>query len=98
MCSVVLFRWQKGLDQSALHAVVWPHARVDMVAHDSYLCHHYSSPLNRPWPTKRISGQNFTMPSVDNFVGSNGGKISLQNHGPCPVECRPKNHEDWILC
>ena len=91
--------WRKGLDQEALHHMVWPYAQLDMIAHDSYLCHHYPSKLgNRPWPTQRISGHGFTEPKNLNFVGSNGGKISLKQHGECPKRCRPKDHVDWLLC
>lgn len=98
MLAFVKFTWSKGLDQTALHAVVWPHAKLDMVAHDSYLCRAYKSEFNRPWPTQRISGPNFTEPDVLNFVGSNGGKISMKTHGPCDAQCRPKDHQDWLLC
>lgn len=98
MLDYVKLKWFKGLDQNALHAVVWPEAQKDMVAHDSYLCHHFASDFNRPWPTQRISGPDFSAPEVLNFVGSNGGKITLANHGECPKQCRPKNHPDWLLC
>ena len=98
MLSYVGLTWRKGLDQSALAAIVWPHAEPDMVAHDSYLCEMYYSPNNRPWPTQRVNGPNFTAPEVLNFVGSNGGKIFLKQQSPCPVQCRPLEHQDWILC
>lgn len=94
----VKFQHFKGLDQNALHAVLWPQAKKDMVAHDSYLCLQYPTKFNRPWPSQRLSGPNFTMPQSENFVGANGGRISLQNHGACPLQCRPQNHQDWILC
>ena len=90
--------WQKGKDQEVLHRVVWPYAKLDMIAHDSYLCDRYPSPDNRAWPTQRISGRDFTKPDILNFVGSNGGKISLNQHGACPKKCRPENHPDWLLC
>ena len=98
MLDFVKFQWSKGLDQAALNKVLWPHASQDMVAHDSYLCRHFPSEFNRPWVTQRISGPNFSEPDELNFVGSNGGKISLSNHGACPVECRPTEHKDWLLC
>lgn len=90
--------WLKGRDQAALGFVVWPHAVQDMMAHDSYTCRTFSNPGNRPWPTQRDSGPNFTQPEDVNFVGSNGGYISLPIHGACPVECRPANHQNWLLC
>ena len=45
----------------------------------------------RPFPTRRLYGKY-------NFVGSNGGSITLQKDGPCPKECRPKEHKKWLLC
>ncbi len=98
MLDFVQFKWTKGLDQGALHKIVWPVAKTDMTAHDSYLCLQYSNKFNRPWPTQRIAGPDFSEPNVLNFVGSNGGKITMQNHGACPVECRPQDHQDWLLC
>jgi hypothetical protein len=92
---------RSGLDQVALDNYVWPHAQLDMIAHDSYLCQTYPGPFNRAWPTQRISGPNFTAPtdsSVNNFVGSNGGCITLKKHKTCPKPCRPKNHQNWLLC
>lgn len=53
---------------------------------------------HRPFPTQRINGPDFTDTDEWNFVGSNGGKITLQNHGECPAECRPKEHPEWKLC
>ena len=88
----------KELDQTALKLMVWPVAQKDMVAHDSYFCQYFASEFNRPWPTQRISGPNFTAPENLNFVGSKGEAIGLDNHWECPLECRPKNHSDWLLC
>jgi hypothetical protein len=98
MLDYVKTTWMKGLDQTALSVVVWPHAQKDMIAHDSYLCQVYINPNNRPWPTQRIAGDNFTFPEDLNFVGSNGGKISLQEQGECPIKCRPSHHQNWLIC
>ena len=87
-----------GLDQNALRALVWPEAQKDMVAHDSYHCQNFASEHNRPFPTQRLSGPNFSAPEEVNFVGSPGQKISLEKNGECPQQCRPQNHLDWLLC
>ena len=97
MLNFIGYKWEKGLDQEALANEVWPFARLDMVAHDSYLCLNFTGNV-WPWPTQRISGPGLSEPSQPNFVGSNGGKISINAHGPCPVECRPPEHQDWLLC
>ena len=93
-------KWFKGLDQNALSALLWPEAQKDMVAHDSYHCHHFPSEHNRPWPTQRISGPDFSAPGEKNFVGNNDifRTISMKTYGECPKQCRPKNYLDWLLC
>ena len=91
-------KWVKGLDQVALDKVVWPLAKEDLIAHDSYTCNTFKSNGNKPWPTQRISGPKFSEPEVLNFVGSNGGKISMKQHGACPEQCRPIAHPEWLLC
>ena len=90
----------KGLDQQLLNMHLWPLASQNLIVHDSYLCVSYQAIGHgfRPWPTKRLSSEDFNEGVVNNFVGSNGGQISLKSHPPCPVECRPKEHQDWTLC
>ena len=86
--------WSKGVDQGALAMVVAPHAATDSMVHDSYLCKSSLGKGSIPaaWPTRR---QHFEDPSVPNFVG-NTGDFSISNE--CPVECRPKDHQDWTTC
>ena len=88
----------KGLDQSLLRKHLWSIFSKDMISHDSFLCNSYKTPFHRPFPTQRLNGPNFTDIDVWNFVGSNGGKIHMKNHGPCPAACRPKEHQDWLMC
>ena len=52
----------------------------------------------RPWPTERLRD----VPR--NYVGSNG-KPSMdivpgntRVFKPCPADCRPEKHQDWVLC
>ena len=91
-------RWGKGQDQGLLAKYLWPVAKDDMVAHDSFLCTRFKSKMVRPFPTKRIAGPDYKTGVKDNFVGSNGGQISLANVKACPIQCRPKRHKDWLLC
>ena len=98
MLDLCKLKWEKGLDQWVLNQVVWPLARHDMVAHDSYLCNSYPSEFNRPYPTQRINGPNYTNPGEWNYIGSNGGTFYLPDDNPCPIECRPAVHQDWLLC
>ena len=71
-----------------LFRFVWPLAKSDAVSHDSYNCTLF--PNTQPFPTERIRQPN-------NFVGS----IVISNNTlwvECPIECRPKDHPDWIHC
>jgi hypothetical protein len=92
--------WRQGLDQDLLGMFLWPRASLDMVAHDSYTCTAYPSPMNRPFPTKRNSSEDFLHSPGRNLVGSDNDDrtIDLQQFPACPPECRPKDHQDWLLC
>lgn len=97
-------RATKGYDQTVLKKHVWPHAEHDSVAHDSYLCL-YNNPrvgnrdsAHRAFPTQRVNSKGYGEPHATNFVGSNGGKIFLPHSKQCPPECRPVDHQDWLLC
>lgn len=79
--------WTKGYDQDLLEQHVWPLVKNVTVVHDAYLCTRFPAPHTRPWPTRREVGP-------WNFVGSAGSSIERE----CPLECRPKNHQDWTTC
>ena len=84
---------RKIIDQKSLKNVIWPFAKNDSVIHDSYTCN--SKRLRgtdvRPFPTRRLYGK-------FNFIGSNGGSITLKGDGPCPQDCRPTDHKEWLVC
>ena len=87
---------KKGIDQHLLARLVWPYAKNDSVIHDSYTCRmtRLRGTDIRPFPTKRLQRRH-------NFVGdrsSSKGEITVKKHGACPVQCRPKEHQDWIIC
>ncbi|CAG0891388.1 unnamed protein product [Darwinula stevensoni] len=79
-------------DQAILRKVLWPATNRRMLMHDSYFCTkpEYEGPKYRPFPTRREKGD---------FVAigprTEGASEKL---GKCPVECRPKNHQDWEYC
>ena len=81
------------MDQKLLKDLIWPIARNDSVIHDSYTCKikRLKGTDMRPFPTRRLHGK-------FNFVGSNGGTITLDHDGPCPKECRPSKHKEWVVC
>ena len=50
----------------------------------------YPSAHWRPFPTQRLNNTPL------NFVGAaNEGE---HTEATCPEECRPRQHQDWILC
>ena len=58
------------------------------IAHDSYYCEEFSNTM--PFPVKRPTGPN-------NFVGAiilDGSSLKT----PCPIPCRPLDHQDWTIC
>ncbi|XP_042213523.1 uncharacterized protein LOC121860430 isoform X2 [Homarus americanus] len=91
----LVFRWSNNKstssqDQSNVVLLLWPTFKKSHLAHDSYWCNTF--PGSRPFPTKR---ENFT------FVGMRSlreyySEDSIKD--PCPVQCRPAKHKDWIYC
>ena len=83
---------KKGRDQDFLNDYFYPFAIHRATIHDSFLCTKFFA--SQPWPTKRQG---------DCFVGCihcecNDLKKEIKAFGNCPLECRPKNHTDWIYC
>ncbi|CAF2381812.1 unnamed protein product [Rotaria sp. Silwood2] len=81
-------------DQTLLTELIWPKIKHQALAFDSYTCQQFQEGNQYPFPTQR--------PSRDCHLGcvrpccQNSSKIRLDK--PCPAECRPKNHPDWIYC
>ncbi|KAK4007232.1 hypothetical protein OUZ56_012392 [Daphnia magna] len=75
-------------DQKLLDRLVWPIAKTNLLAHDSYCCE--TIDFSQPFPTKRQDGL---------FIGWR----ALQDEelkSPCPQKCRPQNVTsiDWSYC
>jgi len=79
----------EGLDQSFLGKKVYPLIKDKSIIHDSYLCKHYKD--GTPFPTQ-LKG--------NCFIGRIGhcDENGTLPYGKCPIECRPKNHQDWLYC
>ncbi|CAF0877061.1 unnamed protein product [Rotaria sp. Silwood1] len=81
-------------DQTLLTELIWPKIKHQTLAFDSYTCQQFQEGQQYPFPTQR--------PSRDCHVGcvrpccQNSSQIRFNK--PCPQECRPKNHRDWIYC
>nr|XP_045604917.1 uncharacterized protein LOC123762450 [Procambarus clarkii] len=79
-----------GGDQAILARRLWPVMKGQVLGHDSYTCTAF--PGSVPWPTQRVDGF---------FVGSPRYRKQYRNEkvsAHCPVQCRPQQHQDWLLC
>ncbi|XP_064099258.1 uncharacterized protein LOC135210304 [Macrobrachium nipponense] len=80
-------------DQVLLRRVVWPEVTNDVLVHDSYFCGNrrfQSKHRSEPFPTRRDGRY---------FVGWGPLRdAELDGISICPRQCRPVNHQDWILC
>ena len=93
----VVRQYSLNRDQEFLRIHLWPYAQHNAMSHDSYLCtitdwnrHH------RPFPTERP----ILKKSRNCFIGCPKPCCVIWpfNDKPCPVECRPKEHQDWTYC
>ncbi|CAF1559078.1 unnamed protein product [Adineta steineri] len=84
-------------DQDFLKEHVWPHIQDNFIAHDSYKCNTSYGKNSQPWPSRRpVVNSTFN----NCFVGCvrkccEPYAFTLKE---CPLECRPKNHPDWLWC
>ncbi|XP_046638270.1 uncharacterized protein LOC124316393 [Daphnia pulicaria] len=77
--------------QVTLDTILWPTAKYDVMAHDSYQCQNEyvtrTAPLKVfPFPTQRAGKY---------YVGGAGGDLYPEK---CPEACRPPDHKDWEYC
>jgi hypothetical protein len=78
-------------DQAFLEDYVWSHANIYnkmILEYDSFFCKRF--PNSRPFPTRKKS--------PTHFVGCRRPNCTRDKHPPCPKQCRPVNHQDWIWC
>lgn len=75
-----------GYDQEFLKFYLYPLIVDNATIHDSYFCEKYSN--SRPFPTER---------KVFDHIGSYSYK-KFENFLECPIDCRPKEHQDWRYC
>lgn len=75
----------KGSDQHFLRDLFWQYARDNATIHDSYLCKSYKG---TPFPTQRDINFSFLGDPYCGFSSQKPFNVT------CPVECRPKDHQD----
>ena len=88
-------RYKNRADQTFLSVHVWPMAKSSLIVHDSFLCQRGFGYKAEAFPTQRPSAN-----ETNCFVGCvrpccGRGKMPF---GPCPQQCRPSNHPEWIYC
>ena len=87
-------RYALSHDQTLLTELVWPKIKEQALVFDSYTCEQWPHKNWRPFPSQR--------PSRECHLGcvrpccQNSTNIVCKK--PCPEQCRPKNHPDWIYC
>ena len=77
------------LDQEFLAEYIWPWAKFNALHHAAHFCLDYKD--TRPFPTERQR-------SHANYIGVPWMKNQTYYSKKCSIECRPKNHPDWIYC
>jgi hypothetical protein len=82
-------------DQQFVSDFVWPKVKQRSLSFDSHFCQKYGS---RPFLSQRPKGNCYlgcVRPCCDNTTRNENSNKYMK---PCPVECRPKDHQDWIYC
>jgi hypothetical protein len=74
---------------------VWPLVKDDQIGHDSYSCTKYDNA--RPFPKQRDENYQHVGQVFDHQDNPRMGDIDGFIRGkPNPVQCRPKDHQDWL--
>ncbi len=84
----------KNGDQQFLTDYVWNFVKNNASIFDSYSCQELNG---RPFLSQRPAGNCYlgcVRPCCSNVI-KNDLNVTLK---PCPIECRPKEHLDWIYC
>ena len=77
------------LDQEFLAEYIWPWVKFNVFHHAAHFCLDYKD--TQPFPTERQR-------TNANYIGVPWMKNQTYYSQKCSMECRPKNHPDWIYC
>jgi hypothetical protein len=96
-----LERYSGRGDQTFLSDHIWPLARTNSLAHDSFTClwsRYIYREDTRPFPSQRQHPLCFVgcpkpccTPEVKNST-------DYSRYTKCPSICRPAEHQDWLYC
>lgn len=96
-----LEKYSRAGDQSFLSDHLWPLARKNSLAHDSYHCiwskYIYRSDT-RPFLTKREHPSCFVGCPKPCCTEESKKITDLSKYQKCPASCRPNEHKDWLFC
>ncbi len=85
----------KGYDQYLLQDFFYKYAKESSIQHDSYSCLIFEG--SQPFPTRR-SEEFYCHVGCQMCCERNLTYSKMIKNHVCPIECRPKEHQDWIYC
>ncbi len=88
-------------DQLFLTHHIWPIARKNSIAHDSFTClwwRYINRGDTRPFPTKREHPSCFVGCPKPCCTFDMKNIQDLSKFRQCPSICRPSEHQDWLFC
>ena len=88
-------------DQDFLTDFIWPLARRNSIAHDSYSCvwsRYIYRAETRPFPTRREHPTCFVGCPKPCCTLESKATTDLSQYRQCPPSCRPTEHRDWLFC
>lgn len=96
-----LKRYSSTGDQKFLADHIWPLARQNSIAHDSFTCfwsrYIYRSDT-RPFPSQRIHPSCFVGCPKPCCTHASKKNLDFSHYDRCPSRCRPKEHQNWLFC
>lgn len=93
--------YSKTGDQLFLKHYIWPIARTNSLAHDSFTClwsYYIYRSDTRPFPSKRDHPLCFVGCPKPCCTEKTKLEVDLSKYKKCPSSCRPRTHPDWIFC
>ena len=88
-------------DQRFLADHLWPIARKNSIAHDSFTCRwsrYVYRAETRPFPTQRKHPECFVGCPKPCCVRITERPLDVKRYKKCPLACRPKEHPEWLFC
>ena len=88
-CDLWIGRDHYLFDQEFLASFIWPWAKFNVHHHAAFFCQDYKNAV--PFPTEREKAK-------ANYIGVPWVKNDTFYNRKCQIECRPKDHQEWLYC